>query len=605
MAHYNGALEPPVGLPTMQVSAAGAPASSPLPPVRDQSSIQTIPGRGDAARIAIVSLMWYPSSEAKDWEASLSNVKAYANKWGYSLVVDVRPRASILTKTVQQVLDLIGAGSFSSPYERKLQLVSYALQQKGYDYIVWKDADMIVVNCEEPIEALIRKWKCEDRDAIFFTDTTTTAINSGAFFLKNTEFSHRLIADALKIVPRPPQPIGGDQTALVFVLLGSPTKCRSNLDECLGNRCYGQTCFRFFSREAQHNMCLLQYTEFGRHSYNQFEEGNFGIHFAGKEPKGPSVKKYADKSTCADASKEGRHLHLMSTGDRDLQSRWEYLTGTDAQQQRMSFCKSTALSAVHQLPFGVSLTLLPHRRDALTSLEKRMKAMNASRADDEIFVLMGPLVWLQKDPAGIIALYIKHFPSRPTVLPASHCKFCPLSRRLFPLFTTARHTDTIAALSGLNATFLANPGNDSSAFVGKAQQIPGVAFDEDHILSVAMSEGLKDEHDGTITVSVRDRGGGRHAPAVVVLDGASSDKKEDSTASPPRGSVHWTAEKLARYVFVEDSLMRFEGLCGDIAEGPVENADANSMYSTACWAAGPPHWPLALVIVLRLVWWRT
>ena len=129
-------------------------------------------------KIAVCSLYindWYRDI-TKYGKLSLEN---YCTKFGYDFYFETE-------NTENSVYD----GQREFPWY-KIKLISKLLATGQYDYIVWNDADSVVVRDKYTFEDIIRTHM-EDKDLLVAKDWNST-LNTGTMFIKNTEWSRNLM----------------------------------------------------------------------------------------------------------------------------------------------------------------------------------------------------------------------------------------------------------------------------------------------------------------------------------------------------------------------------------------------------------------------------
>ncbi|CEL93984.1 unnamed protein product [Vitrella brassicaformis CCMP3155] len=529
--------------------------------VPDAAYIHATAGRGAAGMIALVTVHWYDGAEADDWDRSVENLMSYAKRHGYTVIIDRKePQAADSQDSGgwfwwSWTAPNTTSSSSSSPLaprksgrvgQRKMELMSYALR-KGYHTAVWKDADVLFMDCDQPIESILAR--CPHKSGIFFSDVSRTAICSGTFILRNTPYSLKLLNESHQVEPTAPKPLQGDQTAIVFVLLGKPDKYRHNLGPCIDSLCVGAACFEFFPKETEDNICILEHNDFGTISCGQYTEGEFALHFAGTGgKKHEEIRDFSALSTCAEPYTLGKPLHIYSAALNATMARAFSLQKHQANDTLSTgelFCSSTGVTHTSRFPLGIPISLLPvaSELEALRALQSEIERTEADK--DDVFMLTGPTVWFQKDAADILNTYRTEFPTRPMVLPrwnvtANTPSDCVLARWLFPLFVTAREMVVIwlliAAITQLQQAAKLCDGDSFRRAVDSL----GVRFDDDQRLSCLLQRPTTQ-----VTATLKDANGSSYEPAVVVLDHSTR-----SLPLPHPQTAEWSRDKLTRFLNV-------------------------------------------------------
>jgi hypothetical protein len=131
-------------------------------------------------KIAILSL-YHGDKFKNDTIYGRETIQNYCNKYGYDFIYDNE--------------DLI------KEHDREIQWTKILIIQKylnnKYDYIVWIDADILILNPEKTIESFIDRLM-NNKDIMFSRDFSGIHINNGVIFVKNTENSIKYFKEVWK-----------------------------------------------------------------------------------------------------------------------------------------------------------------------------------------------------------------------------------------------------------------------------------------------------------------------------------------------------------------------------------------------------------------------
>jgi len=168
-------------------------------------------------------------------DISAENKKAYAEKWGYDFVVQrerIDKNREMHWAKITTLIDVV----------------------PRYDWVFWTDADSLVMNYEKKIDEHL-----DDRYDVIFNEDEN-GLNSGHFFIKNTQWSLDFLRESYSIYPPPKIYANGmyhtwqDQGAMRTYLTRHP--------------------------ESQSRVKLCDQKEFNCYIHN-YEDGDFILHFAG------------------------------------------------------------------------------------------------------------------------------------------------------------------------------------------------------------------------------------------------------------------------------------------------------------------------------------
>ena len=197
-----------------------------------------------------IAFVYYYSDNIYEYcQHSLNNLKAYCNKHNYGLVVYNKPFNNNTAHCWNKVAAIIK-------------------NLKFFDYLVWIDADAIIVNHNTTIEEIINiapdkeLFVCEDINKI------KECINSGVLIIKNTQWTNELF---LKIWNCDVIHSHNDQNVLLYII---NKEIYPNIPSDLK-----------FSKYCNQNMhpkvIVSDQTLFNTHIYN-FKINNFILHLMGE-----------------------------------------------------------------------------------------------------------------------------------------------------------------------------------------------------------------------------------------------------------------------------------------------------------------------------------
>lgn len=164
---------------------------------------------------------------------SARNKAEYCAKHGY----DLRDQLVLLDK-------------HKLPHWNKMLLISELLP--NYDYVVWMDADLYIMNLEIKLEDIIHKYQSSNKDIFVSSDANMT--NTGVMFFKNTIDTQRFLHLWLT---HPSYPGGGNFEQDAFQALH-----RENVDNC--------NSYTLVLPQKETN-CY----------FGDYKKGDFILHFAG------------------------------------------------------------------------------------------------------------------------------------------------------------------------------------------------------------------------------------------------------------------------------------------------------------------------------------
>jgi hypothetical protein len=129
-------------------------------------------------KIAVCSLYinnWYRDI-VKYGKITLKN---YCEKYGYDFIYETE-------KTNDTVYD----GKRDAPWY-KIQLLLKVLSNPEYDFVIWNDADSMIVSDDKNLEHFIEKY-LGDKDILVARDWQSI-LNTGTMFIKNSDFSKKIL----------------------------------------------------------------------------------------------------------------------------------------------------------------------------------------------------------------------------------------------------------------------------------------------------------------------------------------------------------------------------------------------------------------------------
>lgn len=112
---------------------------------------------------------------------SRQNKILYSEKYGYDFIED------------ESVYD---GGEKGIPWYKLLLILKYL---DKYDYIVWMDADLLIMNNEIKLEDIISKYS----EYSIICGSCSRMINTGMLFVKNNDFSKQFLVDVFNNVYDP------------------------------------------------------------------------------------------------------------------------------------------------------------------------------------------------------------------------------------------------------------------------------------------------------------------------------------------------------------------------------------------------------------------
>mmetsp|Transcript_50413 Transcript_50413/g.126312 ORF Transcript_50413/g.126312 Transcript_50413/m.126312 type:complete len:569 (-) Transcript_50413:1180-2886(-) len=498
--------------------------------VPDADKIEAIPGHGSAGMIAIVTISCDTVRFARATHPTRLDFCTVLQKWGYTLIMDTREPTVNTTMTSLSYMSRSTAFhqfflSRASAKKRKLELVSLLLD-KGYQTVVWKDADVIIMDCDISLESIFKQ--CPNKDSIFFSDGRGSSrfICAGTFIVRNTAFSRNLLKRAIENHLSVDK--SSDSKSINRALLGNPRKLV--FDRNISRTCPSEQCMALFPKETQKHLCLLQDNAFGTIHHGIYTEGQIAQHVthATKE-RTKKLEHLSALSTCGVPYSEGKKLHIYSVVPA---SKMEH------------FCQTTALTHAACFPFGIPISVLSVQDplEALAAVHDEMaRGHNESREADEslsngdVYLILSPSVWFQADAAEFLKTYRSAFPSDAVVLPHSgkHLsetadKTASLASQIFPLVVPTTRMQAFRSLienvkaGTLNATLEQDVHVDYSNKLSRSSDVASF---------VATS------------------------PPLLV---------HSLYAPPPTTELEWNAEKFTRFVYVNNSSKWEKRRYGDI-----------------------------------------
>jgi mannan polymerase II complex MNN10 subunit len=142
----------------------------------------------------ILILTFADAEYARIAALSVPNKRAYAETYGYPL----RAETNLLNRT-------------RTASWNKLDWVRRYLPE--YEYVLWTDADTLIMNFEIRLEDLIAEGKGVD----FIATEDSNGLNAGVFFLKNTKWARYFLSDVYAQSQFQGH-IWGEQAAISYVL---------------------------------------------------------------------------------------------------------------------------------------------------------------------------------------------------------------------------------------------------------------------------------------------------------------------------------------------------------------------------------------------------
>lgn len=266
-------------------------------------------------------------------DVAYSNARAYAKKHDYDIYIHQSVALGDASTKEEK---------WYEGHRQKLLAILHAFDL-NYEYVFWKDTDCIIMNCATSLDDIFEDgrrahtvpWEDDlggvdpfpsemgpdgkaPLDAVFTSDDPDQ-LNSGNMLFRNTPWSryvlHRTLAvfdgrdraanvtngrkrsrTALHGAPGPHT----DQSALVYVLLGEPVRCRDFLehDYCLF-KCKEGGCEERFPYVHAHHFHISPVKDIApRHKSN--DPNIFIIHTAGESDKSKKTKvpQLVSKSSC-------------------------------------------------------------------------------------------------------------------------------------------------------------------------------------------------------------------------------------------------------------------------------------------------------------------
>ncbi len=125
-----------------------------------------------ASDIAVVTIA-YGEDYQKSVRLGVENKRAYCQRHGYDFIY------------CEESLDLS-----RHIYWSKILLVLKTFENPNYKWVVWLDADTLIMNQDIPLEDLI------DEKYHFLIAKDWNGINTGVFFIRNSEWSQKLLTQA-------------------------------------------------------------------------------------------------------------------------------------------------------------------------------------------------------------------------------------------------------------------------------------------------------------------------------------------------------------------------------------------------------------------------
>mmetsp|Transcript_36908 Transcript_36908/g.105730 ORF Transcript_36908/g.105730 Transcript_36908/m.105730 type:complete len:493 (+) Transcript_36908:1293-2771(+) len=146
-------------------------------------------------------------------------------------------------------------------YRAKLEAIFNLLTDPDMDleWVVWKDADTLFMDCEKRLEDFIAENP--DKDAILTSDVTAWFFNSGVMMWRQSAFSRNFlqsVIDLMKVMPPPRHGLNGEQVYLNYQSLPreDQKRCREDFRPC-GRLCNGSECLEYLDRSVSSHFAIL------------------------------------------------------------------------------------------------------------------------------------------------------------------------------------------------------------------------------------------------------------------------------------------------------------------------------------------------------------
>lgn len=259
---------------------------------------ETISTSNESPKICITSLTdtqspsrWQRMIRCRDFDAlpTLPKMKAYAEKHGYVFVdssplIDTsRPPAWSKIRAVQALLD-----SKSN--------------DKRCDWVVWWDADVLIMNSDIRIESLLPTPSSPIHLVATFDRKFT--VNSGAWLIRNSPWSTKFLEawwNHAAWVRRPGMSLSGDNAAFghfVSNLLDNPTEA-SHI--AIPERCNLNSFGVFLTEQQKQLKNKVTTTDYSKEEWYMspkfYHKGDFVVHASGIDQKGAVLELMAERAT--------------------------------------------------------------------------------------------------------------------------------------------------------------------------------------------------------------------------------------------------------------------------------------------------------------------